>query len=291
MRVDFTTAAAPAAPGASLGRFYVVTGDRPGFRAGAAGAAEVLVTRDATETLTAKTLTMPTIADFTNAGHAHAAAASGGALLAANTHGTPSADTHHATAHGPAQHTDGTAWRVLYLNATGDETEFALGAANTFLRSNGVSSAPDFATPAGATTIRKSAAETVNNSSTLQNDDHFTFSIGASEIWAVDIYLDLTAANATADMQFTWTLPAGATMMVFGFGGDDGGFNFVGKGTTPGTGIAIGTAGGSTGVVVIHCLLVNSTNAGTAQFQWAQNVATVAALTLGINSYMIAHKI
>ena len=42
--VDFTTAAAPAAPGASLGRFYVVTGDRPGFRAGAAGGAEVLDT-------------------------------------------------------------------------------------------------------------------------------------------------------------------------------------------------------------------------------------------------------
>ena len=49
---DFTTAAAPAAPGASKGRFYVVTGDRPGFRSGAAGAAEVLSTLSATETHT-----------------------------------------------------------------------------------------------------------------------------------------------------------------------------------------------------------------------------------------------
>lgn len=77
---DFTTAAAPAAPGASKGRFYVVTSDRPGFRSGAAGSAEVLVTRDATETLTSKTLTAPTIADFTNAQHDHGDADDGGAV-------------------------------------------------------------------------------------------------------------------------------------------------------------------------------------------------------------------
>lgn len=75
---DFTTAAAPAAPGASKGRFYTVTGDRPGFRSGAAGSAEVLVTRDVAETLTNKTLTAPTIADFTNAQHDHADADDGG---------------------------------------------------------------------------------------------------------------------------------------------------------------------------------------------------------------------
>ena len=63
---------------------------------------------------------------------------------------------HHATAHGPAQHTEGTAWRVVYLNALGDETELILGASGTFLRSNGAASAPDFATPAtGAANIKE----------------------------------------------------------------------------------------------------------------------------------------
>ncbi len=47
---DFTTAAAPAAPGAGKGRFYVVTGDRLGFRSGAAGAAEVIATLNAAQT-------------------------------------------------------------------------------------------------------------------------------------------------------------------------------------------------------------------------------------------------
>ena len=44
---------------------------------------------------------------------------------------------------------DGTAWRVAYTNAEGDVTELALGADGTFLKSNGASAAPSFATPTG----------------------------------------------------------------------------------------------------------------------------------------------
>jgi hypothetical protein len=42
-----------------------------------------------------------------------------------------------------------TAWRVFYSNGTSVITELALGADGTYLRSNGASSAPTFATPAG----------------------------------------------------------------------------------------------------------------------------------------------
>jgi hypothetical protein len=77
---DFTTAAAPSAPGAGKGRFHVVTGDRPGFRSGAAGAAEQLATLAGTETLANKTLTTPTIASFANAQHDHSDPAGGGGV-------------------------------------------------------------------------------------------------------------------------------------------------------------------------------------------------------------------
>lgn len=56
----------------------------------------------------------------------------------------------HAQAHGPSQHTEGTAWRTVYQNASGDDTEVALGAANQVWTSNGASSAPTWATPATA---------------------------------------------------------------------------------------------------------------------------------------------
>lgn len=48
-----------------------------------------------------------------------------------------------------------TAWRVFYSDASGDITELALGADGTFLKSNGASSAPTFATPAGSGDVSK----------------------------------------------------------------------------------------------------------------------------------------
>lgn len=50
---------------------------------------------------------------------------------------------------------DQTAWRVFYSNGSGDVTELALGADGTFLKSNGTTSAPSFATPAGSGDVTK----------------------------------------------------------------------------------------------------------------------------------------
>jgi len=48
----------------------------------------------------------------------------------------------------PITDLNGTAHRVFYSNGSGDITELALGADGTFLKSNGTTSAPSFATPA-----------------------------------------------------------------------------------------------------------------------------------------------
>jgi len=50
---------------------------------------------------------------------------------------------------------DQTAHRVFYSDASGDVTELALGADGTFLKSNGASSAPSFAVPAGGSGITR----------------------------------------------------------------------------------------------------------------------------------------
>src|SRR3990167_6658552 len=55
-----------------------------------------------------------------------------------------------------------TAWRVFYSDSLGDVTELALGADGTFLKSNGASSAPTFATPAGSGDVTK-VGTPVNN--------------------------------------------------------------------------------------------------------------------------------
>jgi hypothetical protein len=48
-----------------------------------------------------------------------------------------------------------TAWRVYYSNTDGDITALALGADGTYLKSNGASSAPTFASPGGGPTYRE----------------------------------------------------------------------------------------------------------------------------------------
>ena len=50
----------------------------------------------------------------------------------------------------PTSTIDGGNWKVLYTDGSGDATELALGADGTYLKSNGASSAPTFATPSGS---------------------------------------------------------------------------------------------------------------------------------------------
>lgn len=57
---------------------------------------------------------------------------------------------------------DQTAWRLFYSNTDGDVTELALGASGEYLKSNGASAAPTWATPAGSGDVVK-VGTPVNN--------------------------------------------------------------------------------------------------------------------------------
>lgn len=64
------------------------------------------------------------------------------------------------------QFVDQTPWRIFYSNGSGDVTELALGAADTYLKSNGASSAPTWAAVAGSGTVT-SVAMTVPTGLTI----------------------------------------------------------------------------------------------------------------------------
>ncbi len=81
----------------------------------------------------------------------------------------------------PITDLNATAHRVFYANGTGDVTELALGADGTFLKSNGASSAPSFAVPAGSGDVSK-VGTPVNNQvgvwtgdGTIEGDADLTF--------------------------------------------------------------------------------------------------------------------
>lgn len=75
---------------------------------------------------------------------------------------------------------DQTAWRVFYSDVNGDVTELALGADGTFLKSNGASLAPSFATPAGSGDVSKSGTPADNQVGVWTGDGTIE---GTNSLW------------------------------------------------------------------------------------------------------------
>lgn len=138
------------------------------------------------------------------------------------------------------------------------------------------------------TVIDKAATETVNNSTTLQSDDDFLFTVAANTDYLVEMQLRL-ATSAAADWKFAWTL-AGMTW--------DGtfedtlqigsGVNLHGREAITSAGAIAVLASGALaaylwrGQFIIH----SGVTGGTLNFQWAQQTTEVSNTTVLKNSQM-----
>lgn len=49
----------------------------------------------------------------------------------------------------------------------------------------------------GPTLVRKTADQTVNNSTTLVNDNHLSLAVGANEVWAIFLCLRISQTSGT----------------------------------------------------------------------------------------------
>jgi len=148
----------------------------------------------------------------------------------------------------------------------------------------------------GLKVIRKTADEAVNNSATLQNDDHLLFAIAANEVWEANFVLDiLGGATATTDIKFAMTIPTGCTMVWGGV------FSRAGGTTTLELGLCQTTSGAQLfcdlefaserRIMKLWGIFVNGATAGNVQLQWAQRVAVVEDTTIKANSCIIAHQL
>lgn len=132
--------------------------------------------------------------------------------------------------------------------------------------------------------IRKPTTESVTSSTTLQNDDHFFFSVAANEIWVIQLILILTGSSA-GDFSYGWTGPAGATLQ-----------NLAALAISVGDVIAWdysttrGVGGGNTPFLMNELAVIGGT-AGTVQFQWAQAVSNATATNVAANSVLLAHRV
>jgi len=180
---------------------------------------------------------------------------------------------------------DQTAHRVFYSNDSGDVTELALGADGTFLKSNGASSAPSFAVPAGSgdmvlatvqtntgaktflatTLLLRNVAGTFNGSFTNTNtaDRIYTLQNRAGTL-ADDTDLALKANLASPTFTGTVVLPSGQALIAPALG-------------TPASGVMTNVTGTASGLTAGNAttLATARTIAGQS-FNGSANIAIAA---------------
>jgi hypothetical protein len=139
----------------------------------------------------------------------------------------------------------------------------------------------------------KTANETVTNSATLQNDDALFLPVLATVDYALDAFVIFTSGG-TPDFKFGWTTPTGAALRVtyttYSLASPVG-TQLVDSRTTIDTASAAVPGGGTTFTtqsawIVIHGVYLAGGNAGTLQFQWAQNTADASNTTVYDGSWL-----
>ncbi|MDX1766317.1 MAG: hypothetical protein R3313_05195, partial [Candidatus Saccharimonadales bacterium] len=135
----------------------------------------------------------------------------------------------------------------------------------------------------------KTADETVTNSTTLQNDDHLSFPVGANETWIYFVYIN-PDGPANVDIKYDWSVPSGTTC-------ESTAVSITGGGVTFGN-LACATATGgmptSNDVNTEHLIFgtINSgATSGTAQLRWAQFAARTTGTTVKSGSWLQAYRV
>jgi hypothetical protein len=137
--------------------------------------------------------------------------------------------------------------------------------------------------------IRKTADQTVNNSTVLQDDDELFLPMAANEVWFFVLML-ITNTSATALLKAAFTVPSGA-----GFDGialyldpeETSNVIFIDESTD------IDTYGGEGDLVspVVFAVMFNGTTPGDLQFKWAQMVPEESDTKVLANSCILAWKL
>jgi len=143
---------------------------------------------------------------------------------------------------------------------------------------------------------RKTSDETVNNSSTLQNDDVLVVSVEANAVYRVECQI-ICSSSTTADIKTTFTVPAGATLRWGTYAPhrsvSSTTASTISANVFSAAGVAdVGGYGTSTNVLyVLRGILRMSSTAGSLQFQWAQSTADATNTTVRAGSVLHARRL
>ena len=177
-----------------------------------------------------------------------------------------------------AKMASGTDGQIITYDASGNPVAVGPGTDGQVLTSTGAGSPPAFETVSAGisghgTVVIKSSDQTVNNSTTLVNDDTLVWALAANKnyrLWA-HAFID---THISSDFKWTFTGPTDCEVHLTvnrnyaaGASYDWHGLNVLG------TNVSMGTPTDTASNWYWFGTIMNSSNAGNLQLQWAQNVA------------------
>lgn len=139
------------------------------------------------------------------------------------------------------------------------------------------------------TIIRKTANETVNASTTLQNDDHLLYALAASEVAEAECVI-WYASGTTPDLKVAFTVPSGDIFVQWT--GTNASDAVLGGGVTAGSGTTRDLQGGGPSATdpnrcaIARILVRNGATPGNLQLQWAQNTSNASDSIVFANSLL-----
>ncbi len=250
-------------------------------------------------------------------------------LTGFSTIGTTSLSTSSITSAAVSPMYAGTAPNIPFAtNAITLSTAASSGTANTLLRSDAAIAAFDATSPAsitlGSTSVVgsvafaarrdhahgltfnylvavKTADESVNNSTSLQNDDHLTINLGSSQRWAVEMFLHITQGALNAGLTFDFSAPANTAGSYLARNYQSLGANDLNPsdnvlGSTDLTVDAVWdtqfqSTSANPNMMNVWATVNTSGTTGSLTFRWAQRAGVANNTTIHANSWMKAVRL
>ena len=185
------------------------------------------------------------------------------------------------------------------VGLTGDET---IAGVKTFSSAPVFSSAQTFPNGVSGFGIpvvkRKTVDENVTSSTTLQDDNHLVFPIGANEEWVADYYLGMAPSLSLCGLKLGVTFPSGASPV-------EATAYVIGAGQTAATAISLSGTGGlvldattaaftltdAPGPAFVSVRVVNGATPGNVTLQFAQSTSSASPATLRAGSHLVAIRV
>lgn len=134
--------------------------------------------------------------------------------------------------------------------------------------------------------IRKTADESINTSTTFQNDNELTAAVEANSTYWCHLHLQ-TSSAVTPDFKYQFSKPAGATTPAW----NAVYFTTAAALTASISGDALSTGGFGADLPIEAWGYLITTNAGQFTLQWAQNTSDAGSTIVRAGSALILMKI